>query len=219
MQISFSHKFIFIHVQRTAGGSLINALRPYEHRAPVTRWNKQVSRAGLRRNPKKISLRTHATALEVRRLLPPGMYEEFFSFAFVRNPYSWLVSEFEVVRQNPDHRHYKYLVKMHDFSEYVEWEVRRGKRHQYPLVTDEDGQVMVNFLGHFERLREDYDKVCENLGLSPVNELPHNHKRTPRDYRDYYDDESRDKVAQYWHRDIALFGYDFEGLVDNENDK
>ena len=86
--------------------------------------------------------------------MPPGMYEEFFSFAFVRNPYSWLVSEFEVVRQNPDHRHYKYLKKMKDFSEYVEWEVRRGKRYQYPLVTDENGQVMVNFLGHFERLRE-----------------------------------------------------------------
>lgn len=77
---------------------------------------------------------------------------------------------------------------------------------------------MVNFLGHFERLREDYDKVCENLGLPPMDELPHKHKRTPRDYRDYYDDETREKVAQCWQRDIALFGYDFEGLVDSGND-
>jgi hypothetical protein len=219
VQISFSQKFIFIHVQRTAGGSLINALRPYEHRAPVTRWNKQISRAGLRRDPEKISFRTHATALDVRQLLPAGMYEEFFSFAFVRNPYSWLVSEFEVVRQNSDHRHYKHLVKMKGFGEYVDWEVRRAKRYQYPLVTDEEGQVMVDFLGHFERLREDYDKVCERLSLPSLDTLPHKHKRTPRDYRDYYDDEIRAKVAKFWKKDIALFGYDFDGLVGTQSEQ
>lgn len=214
MQISFSHKFIFIHVQRTAGGSLINALRPYEHRAPVTRWNKQVSRAGLRRDPMKISFRTHETALDVRRLMPDGMFEEFFSFAFVRNPYSWLVSEFEVVRQDPNHRHYKHLVKMKDFHEYVDWEIRRDKRYQYPLVTDAEGQIMVDFIGRFERLREDYDKVCEHLKLPSIDKLPHKHKRTRADYREFYNDETREKVTENWQKDIALFGYNFEGLVD-----
>ena len=109
----------------------------------------------------KISFRTHETASNVRRLMPVGMYEEFYSFAFVRNPYSWLVSEFEVVRQNSDHRHYMALVKMKDFSEYIDWEVNRAKRYQYPLVTDEDGKIMVKFIGHFEYLRDDYEKVCD----------------------------------------------------------
>ena len=217
MQISFSHKFIFIHVQRTAGGSLINALRPYEHRAPVTRWNKQLSRAGLRRDPMKVSFRTHETAANVRRLMPVGMYEEFFSFAFVRNPYSWLVSEFEVVRQNPDHRHYKFLVKMKDFREYIDWEVNRAKRYQYPLVTDEDGQIMVKFIGHFEHLRDHYEKVCGRLDLPSMETLPHKHKRTPMDYRDYYDDDTKALVAEHWRKDIELFAYDFEGLTDRAN--
>lgn len=217
MQISFSQKYIFIHVQRTAGGSLINALREYEHRAPVTRWNKQLSRAGLRRDPMKISFRTHETAADVRRLLPAGMYEEFFSFAFVRNPYSWLVSEFEVVRQDPGHRHHRYLVKMKGFGEYVDWEVARAKRYQYLLVTDGDGQIMVNFVGHFERLREDYETVCAKLQLASVETLPHEHKRTPTDYRDYYNDEIRDKVAEHWRKDIELFGYEFDGLIDRQS--
>jgi hypothetical protein len=150
-------------------------------------------------------------------LLPAGMYEEFFSFAFVRNPYSWLVSEFEMVRQNPRHRHHKYVAKMKDFREYVDWEVQRGKRYQYPLVADDDGQIMVNFLGHFERLRQGYDKICEKLRIPSMAELPHEHKRTTTDYRDYYDGKTREKVAEYWQKDILLFGYDFEGLTDSAN--
>ena len=146
--------------------------------------------------------------------MPAGIYEEFFSFAFVRNPYSWLVSGFEMVRQNPRHRHHKYVSKMKDFREYVDWEVQRGKRYQYPLVADDDGQIMVNFLGHFERLRQDYDKICEKLRIPSMAELPHEHKRTTADYRDYYDGKTREKVAEYWQKDILLFGYDFEGLTD-----
>lgn len=215
MLISFSHRFIFLHVQRTAGGSTILALRRYEHRAPATNWNKLLSRTGFRRDPQKISFRTHETAVNVRRLLPKSMYDDFFSIAFVRNPWSWLVSLYEVIRQDPEHRHYGILTKMNDFREYVDWEVGRGKRYQYRLVADHEGQVMVNFLGRFERLREDYQRICEHLDIPPLDALPHTHKRTPADYREYYDGETREKVATHWQKDIALFGYTFDGLIED----
>lgn len=214
MLISFSRKFVFIHVQRTAGGSLINALRQYEHRPPPTRLRKLTTQIGLQRDPTKMYFRAHEPALRVRRMLPDGMYEDFFSFAFVRNPYSWLVSLYEIIRQETEHRQHRVVAKMSGFREYLEWEATRGKRHQSPLLTDERGQVMVNYVGYFERLRGDYDRVCDQLDLPAMAALPHTHKRTPRDYREYYDDHTRELVSKHWHRDIGLFGYDFDGLVD-----
>jgi len=31
-----------------------------------------------------------------------------------------------------------------------------------------------------------------------------------KDFRDYYDSETIDKVAKHWRKDIELFGYDFD---------
>lgn len=213
MLISFSQKFIFIHVQRTAGGSLINALRQYEHRPPASRLRKLATQTGLQRDPMKMYFRAHEPAVNVRRMLPNGMYEDYFSFTFVRNPYSWLVSVYEIIRQETEHRQHRIVVNMSGFREYVKWEASRGKRHQYKLLTSENGQVMVDFIGYFERLREDYDRVCRHLELPAVTALPHRHKRTPTDYREYYDDQTREIVAKHWDRDLEILGYDFDGLV------
>ena len=44
-------------------------------------------------------------------------------------------------------------------------------------------------------------------------ELPHVNPSTHRDYREYYDDRSRARVAETFRNDIALFGYDFDGIA------
>jgi hypothetical protein len=61
-------------------------------------------------------------------------------------------------------------------------------------------------------LKIDFEKVCEHLGLvSRSAELPHvNRSRLRRCYTEYYDDESRAFIAEYYKKDIELFGYSFE---------
>lgn len=211
MLISFSHRFIFVHVQRTGGSSVIRTLEPYGYRAPVTPISKLLSRTGFIKDPKKIVFRTHETARRVRELLPAGMYEDFLTIAFVRNPWSWLVSLYEVFRKGPRHRHHKIVSKMKDFREYIDWEAARNSRFQYPLITDSGGEIIIDYLGRYERLQDDYAGLCKRLDID-VAPLPRENRRTFRDYREYYDDDTREKVAEYWRRDIDLLGYDFEGL-------
>jgi len=211
MLLSFSHAFIFLHVQRTGGSSVIRTLEPYGYRTPVTPMSRFLSRAGLARDPRKIVFRTHETACRVRERLPAGMYEEFLSIAFVRNPWSWLVSLYEVFKKGPRHRHHKIVRKMKDFREYIDWEAARRSRFQYPLITDQTGEIIVDFLGRSERLQDDHARLCQQLNIDAAP-LPREKRRTFRDYREYYDDDTREKVAEYWQRDIELLGYDFEGI-------
>jgi hypothetical protein len=68
----------------------------------------------------------------------------------------------------------------------------------------------VDYIGRFETLAIDFEKICRRLKLDPVPVLPHvfNSGRV-RPYRDYYDDESQDWVRKRFARDITHLGYEF----------
>ncbi len=75
---------------------------------------------------------------------------------------------------------------------------------------DLHGNLLVDFIGHYERLQPDYDTVCERIGVAR-RELPHRRKAANRrDYRTYYTDRTADLIAEYFRDDIERFGYSFE---------
>jgi hypothetical protein len=81
---------------------------------------------------------------------------------------------------------------------------------QHRFVTDDTGAVVVDFVGRFESLSEDFDKVRLRLGIEC--RLPHEKRSARRDgldYRRYYTEEAQRVVAARYARDIELFGYEF----------
>jgi len=213
MRISYSKSFILLHIPRTGVSSIIAALDDALFlRAPQTPLNKLMSKYlwFLPRSPDQTTFRVHETARHVRRLLPREVFDGFDRIAFVRNPYSWLVSLYELVMQSPNHRHYRIVSSLDGFRGYVDWEIRRRKRYQYPYVLDSAGRMLVNRIGYFERLAADAAAIFADIGVE-LGPLPRVGQFTRRDYRDYYDEETRASVAAHWARDLELFGYDFEG--------
>jgi len=216
MRISYSNQFILLHLPRTGVSSVIAALDDDLFlRAPQTSLNKAVSKylPWLPWPAARTCFRAHETARHVRRLVPASTFASFRKIAYVRNPFSWLVSLYELVLQSPRHRHYRILSAMNGFGDYVDWEIARNKRLQYPYLTDGHGRVLVDFLGRYERLAGDTATIFRTIGVD-VEPLPHVGRFTRRDYRDFYDAPTRRKVAAHWARDLELFGYDFDGLLD-----
>jgi hypothetical protein len=214
MILSSQPAFLFVHIEKAAGTSIQNALRPHATSATDYHWRRRlcwlgaVNRLGLYRI---LAFPEHANARLAKRCLPGSVYDGLFKFAFVRNPWDRLVSRYAHLLRSKDRYRHKTVMQMKSFEEFIAWEIKRRSAYQFEYVTGEDGQSIVDFVGHYERLDEDFATVCARIGVKA--ELPHANVSEHRDYRSYYTPESRELVARHFRRDIEMFGYDFDGLA------
>ncbi|HEY7544034.1 MAG TPA: sulfotransferase family protein [Blastocatellia bacterium] len=163
---------------------------------------------------------------------PSGpLFPGLFSFAFVRNPWDRLVSCYrDKIRGEVEGYTYFTIrpgvanclarfdafVPGMPFADFVaavasisDEDADEHFRSQYTFVTNEDGEIGVDFIGRFEQLAEDFRFVQERIGL-PCNDLPWLQKaRGAARYADFYDNETRQIVSERFRQDIEMFGYEF----------
>lgn len=156
-----------------------------------------------------INLPTHATAKQIKKMYPRE-WSEYFTFAFVRNPWSWQVSLYFFVLQTKYNHHHEIVKSLGSFRDYIRWRVDGHKKLLSDFVFDESEQRLVDYVGRIETLERDFEEICERVGVDVI--LPHKNKSKHRDYREYYDDETRELVAQHFAPDIDAFGYCFDGI-------
>lgn len=144
-------KCVFIHVPRTAGTSICQAL--FGHSA-----------AG------------HKTVREYTHIFG-DKFASYYRFSFVRNPYTRLVSVYEYLKRGghpawPENQTFgdEVIGAYDSFRCFVMQWLRPGKTewplpHFYPqthfLLLDD--QLAVDFLGHVETIEEDFVTVCKHL--------------------------------------------------------
>lgn len=172
----------------------------------------------------------HAKCVDI--FVPQGKIarEECFAFSFVRNPWDRLVSTFFYIMKGgraeiDQQRRDRYLLKYNgDFKSFVRdiesWFFLQEEdsiypdkfiphfRPQHEFVCDESGKIMVDFIGHVEDMSSDFKRLCAALSLRETR-ISKTNKSFHRAYHKYYDDETMEIVAEYFARDIELFGYRF----------
>ncbi|NOZ25075.1 MAG: sulfotransferase family protein [Nitrospirae bacterium] len=213
MLISFSHRFIFIHVYKVAGSSIRKALGKYE---PLPVRLKRITgislkKLGLLDPEKQLNYRnydTHITAKELKKSLPKKVYDGFFKFAFVRNPWDWQVSLYHYMLRKTTHYQHEFIKSFESFDQYIEWRVTEDKHLQKEFVTDDYGNIIVDFIGKIESLEKDFDYVCKKIGIR--SSLPHENRSQRRDYRSYYNERTKQLIYEHFREDIELFNYTFD---------
>ena len=206
MLISDSHQFIFVHIRKAAGSSIRDTLEPLSLVKPTDNWSKIKSRfLRTEKDYKKYAFRQHDNINVARRLMPSELFESYFKFAFVRNPWDRLVSEYEFIRRRPDHGRHSKVMKM-GFEKYIVYQSKRFDAHQINMLADKNGNLLMDFIGKFENLHDDWNRVTVKLGIES-KELTHRKKAGIKDYNSYYTDESRALVSELWKKDIEAFGY------------
>lgn len=220
MLISYSHQFIFFHIAKVAGISIREALKPYVQ---------EPEKFKIKRPPKKLdngaanplyemweSSLTHAKAKEVKADVSSDIYNGFYKFSFVRNPWDWQVSMYHFLLKETSNIRYDLIRSMNSFEEYLEWVIcaknpypKGATKLQKEMVVDENNNLIVDFIGKYENLNQDFAQICQVLKINAT--LPHLNQSSHRDYKLYYNERTQKMVAEHFSEDIELFRYTFEG--------
>jgi len=181
--ISHKHKWIFIHVIKTAGSSIEKCL------------------SGVKKHK-------HEPASKVRKAVGEKTWNSYFKFSFVRNPFDKIVSQYHFNRHKWGH-------KNSTFKEYVDAWSKGDRISTFPQLNLHYIDEELDFIGRFENLQEDFNTVCDRIGIHRGiwrwrRRLPHANKTKHKHYTEYYDDETRQIVAERYAKDIEHFGYRFQ---------
>jgi hypothetical protein len=203
LMILHDDNLVFVHIQKTGGTAVSFAL-------------------GVEDNlPEK-----HRTAMELKLLYGSEAWDKSFKFAFVRNPWDRLVSWWSMIDGHRDNfkrtgsanLFFRYVLEhANSFEEFLlncqnvisdNDGVKSIFKNQIDYLTDDNGNIMVDFIGRFENLSHDFSIVTQKIYGHPkilpvINRSVHNH------YRDYYDDHTRLLVENAYQRDLEVFGYQF----------
>lgn len=215
MLISYSHRFIFIHIYKVAGTSIADSLGRYttslDRHSPALRFLRKlgIHRLVPRRSVRKLRAQRHATARAIRNDLPAEVFKGFYKFAFVRNPWDWQVSLYHFALEDASHRQHQLTKSFGSFEKYLEWRVNGHYELQKNFVVDDDGELIVDFVGRYETLARDFAKICDHLGIDSPR-LPHRRSSSRGDYRTYYTPKTTALVAEAFRDDIESFGYQFQ---------
>jgi len=228
--ISHHHKCIFVHIPKTGGQSIehifLNLLDlTWATRAPLLLRHNDNSKLG----PPRLA---HLTALEYlkHKYISPNLFDEYFKFSFVRNPWSRVVSFYN----------YKKYYGLYSFKKFAMSFLPRtlwNKEYwfvapQNEFILSAHGELLVNYIGKFERLQNDFNNVSDALRI-PQSLLPHinNSRQTFRyalnnpktfvqkilkkeaghkKYTTYFDNETREFIADLYKTDIEYFNYTFD---------
>jgi hypothetical protein len=222
--LSHRHRFIYIKTRKTASSSvevvLIDSCGPEDVITPP--WeqarNYRLSHPLVPKRPlmKRLLFKpvkwsspslgffAHIPAWRVRAYIGEEVWNSYFKFTFERNPWDRQVSDYLYWTKRRTRRGKGAVT----FDQYLR--KKATKLDNYDLYAM-NGEVVVDFIGRYESLALDLARALRQVGLAVPASLPHlnSSNRMNRDYRSFYSDYTRRLVADWYKREIDLFGYEF----------
>lgn len=186
-------KVLFIHIPRTGGSSIKTILR----------LNGFIDGA------------IHADYKHIKSVLGKS-YLKYYKFAFVRNPFSRMVSSYEWIKRSirKGDRKKRTIVDPGTFENFLfeykniyvgkhSSKVNLFKKPQIDFISKE-----MDFIGKYERLQKDFNFVCDHMMIKRI-ELPIRKETDEVDYKAYYNKITKRFMYNMFKKDFENFNYDF----------
>jgi hypothetical protein len=202
MLINHEGKWIYTAIPKTASKSISCAFGQTQHPEPFY---------------------YHATVRDIIGMHPE--VREYKRWAVVRNPFSRLVScYFDFTLKRKDQYSEKVKLSRPLLSEYTTFEefclalpdsrwasdifFKPQVEFLAPSATDENWQVIT---AKYENLQNDFNAVCDTLGISPTPTLSHQNEGVyDKTWKRYYTSHSQiETIGNFYHNDLKAFQYDF----------
>ena len=184
-----SQYFAFIHINKTAGTSIVDVIgKPF---------------------------RKHLTVKDVISVIGQQKWDQAYKFTVIRNPWDKVVSQYKhAIKMNSNNMAQKSI----EFRDWVSCTYGEPKDPFYyaraqmflPQVEwlkDFQDKIDVDKIIRFENLNEGINEVFKTLSID--SNLPHLNETYKTNYRDFYDNDSKQIISKWFHEDIQVFGYIF----------
>lgn len=184
--ISHKHKLIFTHIPKTGGTSISSLFIDNCH---------------------------HKNHEQTISIIKNDKFKDYYKFTVVRNPWDRLVSLyfFKIKRRKINNVEFKKFILSINNAQILMGLFPKDTNILYHVSGYLDFYLKeslnyYNHIGKFENLNDTHLILSKMYKLPP---LPHLFKTKHKHYTEYYDDETREIVAEKYAKDIEYFRYKF----------
>jgi len=213
--VSHKYKFIYTKTVKTAGTSVESYFEKFC--MDELRWKESQAREFYESEHGIIGYRGgnadnkkwfhHMPAKTIKEYLGSEIWDSYFKFSVIRNPFDKMVSYFYFINKQ-----FIQADKNTKIASFREW----LKNEKYVLDRDKyviDKQLCIDYFIRFEDLQKGVSEVCKilNIPYEPKNLPKFKYGNRINDFplSEYYDDFSRKHVADVYKHELETFGYSF----------
>ena len=203
MIINHKRKFVFVCVPKTASTTLSKFFQKHDKLQIEQSWFME---------------KWHYPISEIQK---ENNVQDYYSFAYHRNPFDRLVSSWIEFTQDKGHLEVWSRPLVDQFKSWEDFVLNfsdtswANEIHFRPTTyyTHNDDKQQVNFIARYDHFDRDTKVIFDSIGLAP--KLLNNNKRyrktnRDKDYRTYYkNDKAIEAVAKHFDSDIKTFGDSF----------
>jgi hypothetical protein len=235
MIISNSRSYIFVHIHKTAGTSLASTLDQ------TLSWNDLILGATNYGEKiqwpyyKRFHLHKHSQAQDIKRIVGNEIWNDYFTFTFVRNPYARALSLYtsiETIIESKGYRRYlrflplqrllksglwtwpsaKAYLNSKNFSQFIRnshFMEELGSEPQVNWIKDKNGKIIVDFIGKVENIHNDLKQITDRIGVNTKTIKLANVSKKKKNLNNYFSsDDDYNYLHEIYKDDFEEFCYD-----------
>ena len=210
MPINEKYKILFIHIPKTAGSS-IEIFFNMQRREMFYQSSPAYTIDTVRYAPQ------HFTAEIMKKKFP--QFDMYFKFAFVRNPYDRLLSEYYFMHQGRRGIDINFFNNIPRFERWAFGYLnKKGKEftncychkiEQYRYLYDGTGKQLIYSIGKYENLQEDFNKILKIMDYQGSGKLMKSQSAKYDKNKKLLTDKVKHRIKDVYYADFKLFNYKF----------
>lgn len=222
MPINSKYKTIFVHIPKCAGTSIekylgmstIDNLFSYK---PIKLTTLKYDTASFTEEELKQFEEVtpqHLTATQLKKIIPEKIFNSYFKFSVVRNPYDRLLSEYAYIHETPTTKTSRF--RNLSFADFIDEVFALDSisaltlfdghlNNQSDYIYDEKDNLLVDQVYKVEELNACITKL-QQLSSS-TRTLPHSRATSFSSDEDFFTQINKDKIYERYERDFILLNY------------